>query len=128
MSNLRYILSLIATVVISTAVFANNPPCEDVVKTNIQSPILSTDSTDIKLSWRIENEIEIDHILLESSTDGVTFVKVATYKLTGNETAFLKYKFQTNRPVKKGFVYYRFKQINKNGKMYCYETMKIELK
>ncbi len=128
MSNLRYILCAIATVAISTAVLAINPPCESEVKTNIQTPILSIDSTDIKISWRIENEINIEHIVLESSTDGVNFEKVAIYKLTGDDTAFLKYKFQTNKPDVRGLVYYRFKQLNKNGKMYCYEPMKVDLK
>ena len=128
MSTIGNKIFVIALILLSTAVYAINPPCESEVKNNIQSPILTTDSINVNITWRIENEIEIENVLLEVSSDGVTFEKVATYKLKGEETSFLKYKFQTNKPQLKGTVYYRFKQLNKNSKMYCYEPMKVDLK
>jgi hypothetical protein len=71
----------------------------------------------VNLLWKVENEGEVDHYVVERSTDGIAFSSIAKVKAKGGASNVYTYaddiKFLTS-PV----VYYRVIQMNRAGNQY----------
>jgi hypothetical protein len=71
----------------------------------------------VNLLWKVENEGEVDHYVVERSTDGILFTSIAKLKAKGGSSNVYTYaddvKLLTS-PV----VYYRVIQMNRAGNQY----------
>lgn len=69
----------------------------------------------IGLNWTTASEINSDHFLLERSIDGKTFELIANVNAAGNSSSALNYKIYDSQPPLAKVIYYRLRQIDKDG-------------
>lgn len=69
----------------------------------------------IGLNWITASEINSDHFLLERSIDGKTFELIANVNAAGNSSSVLNYKIYDVQPPLAKVIYYRLRQIDKDG-------------
>jgi hypothetical protein len=70
-----------------------------------------------KLNWKIENEQEVQHYLVERSTDAVTFETIQQVKALNSNVS--SYTYNDNlKNYRYDVVYYRIRQVNKNGEIF----------
>ncbi len=70
----------------------------------------------VTLQWQVANEINNDHYDIERSNDGINFSAIGSItSLNGNSQNSLSYSYIDKQPVS-GTVYYRIKQVDKDGK------------
>jgi hypothetical protein len=70
---------------------------------------------DVILNWSTANETNNDHFEIERSTDGVNFAKLGSVAAQKNVTAVQSYSY-TDVYIPSGTIYYRIKQVDKDGK------------
>ena len=70
----------------------------------------------VNLAWTIANEVNNDHYEVERSNDGVNFSGIGTVaSLNNNSQTVLSYSYADKQAIS-GIVYYRIKQVDKDGK------------
>lgn len=67
----------------------------------------------VELSWKTENEINVSHFIVERSTEGRTFLPVAT--VAARNAAANNYSYTDALTQGNGKVYYRLKEVDANG-------------
>lgn len=79
----------------------------------------------IHLNWTVSNQINTQYFTIEKSTNGVDFKHLYTLLAAENKPEQTTYTY-TDELTKNESVYYRIKQIDKDGKwMYLCNTVKI---
>ena len=78
----------------------------------------------VTLNWTVLNETNMSHYLVERSLNGNTFVEAGKLNAVGNNTASIDYKLADNVSDYNGNVYYRLKQVDKNG-MFKYSNVLV---
>lgn len=80
------------------------------------------------LDWQTSQEINSDRFELFRSTDAIDFIKVATLKSAGNSNTIKNYSYQDNiSGTSDNQVYYRLKQIDKDGKATFSSVVRLSL-
>lgn len=82
---------------------------------------------DILVSWKVENESQIDHYEVEKSADGRQFSKIGDRIATGNGGATVQYNW-LDRQVLNGYNYYRIRSIGMTGEVKYSEIVKINIR
>lgn len=80
----------------------------------------------VKINWTVDNAINFSHFILERSTDGILFKKIATVSITNTKT----YNYLDVNTPKVAVIYYRLKMIDTDGK-FSYskiEAVKLNIK
>lgn len=75
----------------------------------------------VVLDWIKNVEIDVDHYIIQRSIDGSMFEDIKQVEGLGTTTELAKYESFDNKPPL-GIVYYRLKQVSKNGQ-YSYTDM-----
>ncbi len=79
----------------------------------------------INLQWTISNQINTQQFNIEKSTDGINFITINTLPAAINRVEQITYSYTDEIPTD-NFVYYRIKQIDKDGTwMYLCNTVKM---
>lgn len=79
--------------------------------------LVKNNSTEVGISFGVTSQINNDWFYVERSTDGITFTSIARIKGELNSNELMKYGYTDyigNLPI--GFVYYRIKQVDTDGK------------
>jgi hypothetical protein len=74
----------------------------------------SFDQGHVLLQWETALEKEADYYSIEQSSDGINFVEIGKIKSAGNSSDIVHYAFTDTNPTN-GTVYYRVKEVDKNG-------------
>lgn len=70
----------------------------------------------VKLNWKVVNEVNMSHYIVERSTNGIEFRQVGRVLATGNNTATTNYTFTDEVSGLHNVVaYYRLRQVEKSG-------------
>ncbi|CAN5825424.1 hypothetical protein BH10BAC2_BH10BAC2_38360 [soil metagenome] len=69
----------------------------------------------VQLRWKVANEINVSHYIVEHSTDGAHFNGLTQIAAQNNNAFEKKYSWLHTAPAK-GINYYRIKQTDKDGK------------
>ena len=77
---------------------------------------------DIQVNWAVIHEKNVEQYEVESSADGVHFVKVATLPAINSDNHNYGW---LDRNVLPGYYYYRVKMLTKDGKVQYSNTMKV---
>jgi hypothetical protein len=86
---------------------------------------LLTNRNETELHWRTATEVNNDHFDIERSLDGSTFIKlgsVASKSINSSSTFALDYAYTDDVNGMKGVIYYRLKQVDKDG-TYTYSSV-----
>ncbi|MGG9972079.1 hypothetical protein ACQ33O_09830 [Ferruginibacter sp. SUN002] len=75
------------------------------------------------VTWKVENEINIDHYEIERSTDGLHFTKLSTTISAGNLTGMYSWSDNT---LSVGNNFYRIVSVGKNGAIVYSKIVSIE--
>lgn len=79
----------------------------------------------INLQWTISNQINTQQFNIEKSADGINFITINTVSAAINRVEQITYSY-TDEISTDDFVYYRIKQIDKDGTwMYLCNTVKM---
>jgi hypothetical protein len=73
------------------------------------------------LTWATASEQNTSHFIVECSSDGAEFSSVGEIKAAGNSSSSKTYSFTHTNPAS-GFLYYRLKQVDLDGK-YTYSKV-----
>ena len=84
-----------------------------------------TDKTKVELKWSTATEINNDHFTIERSSNGATFMEIATVKGAGNSTSRNDYSTYDEKPVD-GTSYYRLKQTDYDGKFEYFQIVAVD--
>jgi hypothetical protein len=76
---------------------------------------------EILLSWATSAEINSDHFIVERSKEGAGFQEVGRVKAAGNSAGDQHYTY-TDRVTGNGTLYYRLKQVDRDG-LYSYSKI-----
>jgi hypothetical protein len=68
----------------------------------------------VKVDWKVSNELNADHYEVEYSTNGTSFSKLGDVRATGNTNGTAAYSFLHLTPVA-GVNYYRIKEVDISG-------------
>ncbi len=79
----------------------------------------------VELQWNTANEINNDYFIVYKSKDGLNFTEIGRVKSAGIQTG-ATYKFNDAQPGS-GFVYYRLRQVDKNGSNKSSGVVKLRL-
>ncbi len=79
----------------------------------------------VSIKWTTTMELNNDHFLIERSSDGEHFEKLATVKSGGNSSLSQDYSIDDNHPVN-GINYYRIKQYDIDGKVSEYPVVMLK--
>ncbi len=80
------------------------------------------------LDWQTSQELNSDRFELFRSTDGLDFIKVGVVRSAGNSNTIKNYSYQDNINGNSGnYVYYRLKQIDKDGKATFSSVVRLSL-
>ena len=75
------------------------------------------DNNHADLSWSTITEINLDHFIVERSTDGVNFSDIGTIAATGNTTTRIDYSMTDNiTSVTSSIIYYRLRSVDIDAK------------
>lgn len=116
-------LSLIAKASPSSV---STPP----VKLASFTAVLNNSNTNkVDLKWSTETESNLNHIMVERSTDGINFSDAALVFTYGNTTAKSDYSFADNiSKVKAAVIYYRLRSVDVDGTTQVSAIQVINLK
>jgi len=78
------------------------------------------ENKDARVTWQVENEINIDHYELEKSADGRLFNKIATVTATGSSTYS-----NLDRQAFVGDNFYRVRSVGQNGEASYSEIVQL---
>jgi hypothetical protein len=83
----------------------------------------------IDLKWSTSNEVNVDHIMIEKSMDGVNYSDLAMVFTNNNGATnnFYQYQDKVNTKVD-GTFYYRLRIVNANGKSTLSEVKIVRIK
>ncbi|RYZ29230.1 MAG: T9SS type A sorting domain-containing protein [Chitinophagaceae bacterium] len=81
----------------------------------------------IELNWATAQEINNSHFIVERSTDANLFETVATVQAAGNSNERKEYSYTDQTPGK-GKIYYRLKQVDKDGKFWYSPVQMVEIR
>lgn len=80
-----------------------------------------------KLTWKVLGEADMDHYIVERSTDGKTFTTAAMVFSAGNNEQFT-YRFNDDLKTSTApVVYYRIKAVENGGKLYYSNHVTVRL-
>jgi Secretion system C-terminal sorting domain/Carbohydrate binding domain len=79
------------------------------------------------LDWQTSQELNSDHFDLFKSADGQDFSLVATINAAGFSSVIKNYSYQDNSPNNGQNVYYRLKQVDRDGKYNFSSIVKLAL-
>ncbi|MEQ9405728.1 MAG: hypothetical protein RIM99_19210 [Cyclobacteriaceae bacterium] len=79
------------------------------------------------LQWATSTEINNSHFLIERSSDGIHFEKIAKMNGQGNSNATMEYSFQDRSYKPHNTLYYQLKQIDFDGKNEVLGILRTEL-
>ncbi len=82
---------------------------------------------DILVSWKVENELAIDHYSVEKSADGRLFSEIGERIATGNQGSTVQYNW-LDRDVINGMNYYRIRSLGLNGEVKYSEVVKLNVR
>ncbi|MBX9851867.1 MAG: T9SS type A sorting domain-containing protein [Cytophagaceae bacterium] len=123
--NFNYIFGFAST---SQMVFPDHiwiKPCNDILPVDlIQFNVKKLDNAAL-LVWKTGSEKESSHFIVERSYDAESFQPVGMVASSGNTSAMTSYSFEDHK-VQPGLIYYRLKQVDKNGQ-YVYSSVKTVL-
>lgn len=77
-----------------------------------------------EIYWSTAAEYNSHSFEVERSEDGTKFIKIGRLDAAGNSSTFKKYQFNDTEPPV--IAYYRYKQIDRNGKFVYSEIIRIE--
>jgi hypothetical protein len=84
-------------------------------------------SSQINATWQTQNEVNVDHFELESSTDGKSFEKIAVVKAKANDLPGT-FNYQTSfKPAQSGTLYLRLKTVDLNGSFAYSKIISVEI-
>ncbi len=85
---------------------------------------------DVLLKWSTANEQNSSRFIVERSTDGLHFVELATVNAAGNGSGVSDYNFKDTSINSLPFsnVFYRLKEVDKDGKPYVSNVIIIAIK
>jgi hypothetical protein len=84
------------------------------VPVNFTSVRADKQGKDVLVSWKVENELNVDHYEIEKSADGRNFSRVGTKAATGNGTSTTNYSWLDVNAFK-GDNFYRIRSVDNNG-------------
>jgi hypothetical protein len=79
------------------------------------------------LDWKTSQEINSDHFEVLKSNDGQNFSSIANIKSAGFSSLPKNYSYEDNSANIGGYVYYRLKQVDANGKFVYSPIVKLAL-
>ncbi len=83
-------------------------------------------SSAIDVQWQVAQEMNIDHYETEKSTDGSSFVKIASTAAAANGGHSATYLITDTHPVR-GYNYYRIKSVDINGQVAYSYVVKVNV-
>lgn len=78
------------------------------------------------LTWKVENEIQTSHYEIEYSENGVNFKRLAVQNAVNAGTFTYNYVHNLSN-YNSNIIYYRIKQVDKDGKVYFTDIKSIKL-
>ncbi|MEO8149387.1 MAG: T9SS type A sorting domain-containing protein [Bacteroidia bacterium] len=80
--------------------------------------------------WTTTNEINADHFILERSVDGINFSEISTQTAQTQSTVFKNYYYLDKNINRLGtsVIYYRLREVDKNGSQYYSQIIALKLK
>ena len=78
----------------------------------------------VQLNWQTSSEMNSDRFVIESATDGTQFKSIDSVRAAGSSSASHEYKF-AHAPVKAGTIYYRLKQVDRDGNIEYSRTVTV---
>lgn len=69
----------------------------------------------IRVDWSVDKEVDVDHYIIERSTDDATFTPIATHPSAGNSVLPRDYSINDNAVLPNINYYYRVKTMNLDG-------------
>ncbi len=80
-------------------------------------------SNTVNLQWMVTNQVNNDHYEVERSSNGASFVNIGSVASNNSVQSSFSYNFIDKQPIA-GTIYYRIKQVDKDGK-YSYSIVQI---
>ena len=71
-------------------------------------------SSNINVEWKVDNESNINQYIVEKSINGIQFTSVASLQAISNNGGSASYAISDTKPVE-GYNYYRIKSVDLNG-------------
>jgi hypothetical protein len=99
--------------------------CVTILPINILSFDVLKLNNSVSLSWKTGAEMNNDYFSIERSIDGQEFEEIGRVKGAGNSTTTNTYGFLDTKP-KNGLSYYRFKQVDFDGKSSYSKTVPVD--
>lgn len=85
----------------------------------------SVKKSGVELIWKTASETNNDFFTIERSTDGFSYVPLATMDGSGNSNEIVSYFFMDENPVQ-GLAYYRIKQTDFDGNFDYSQTLPVD--
>ena len=80
----------------------------------------------VNLNWRIETEINVDHYIIERSTDGLNFAPISTVKSIAETNGSYNLNYSTiDHNPKNGINYYRLINVDNDGSKNYNKTIMV---
>jgi len=80
----------------------------------------------VNLNWRVETEINVDHYIIERSTDGLNFAPISTVKSIAETNGYYNLNYSTlDYAPKNGVNYYRLVNVDKDGSTQYNKTIMV---
>ncbi|MFT3678723.1 MAG: T9SS type A sorting domain-containing protein [Ferruginibacter sp.] len=89
-------------------------PAEIALPITLLSFTAKKQTTAVLLNWETETEINFSNFVLEHSSNGIDFKKIAVIQASTNPSLVKKYSYKHTVP-NNGFNYYRLKETDKDG-------------
>ena len=83
-------------------------------------------NSDVLVSWKLADELNINHYEIERSQSNSNFRKIGTVASNGNSDVAVNYSFNDEGPAP-GIYFYRVKSISNNGIISYSESVKVKL-
>lgn len=81
----------------------------------------------VALHWETISEKNTDHFEIEKSSDGIHFEVIGKVNAQGNSNAVSNYRYIHVNPVDEGTVYYRVKEVDKDGESTYSKTVHVSI-
>lgn len=91
----------------------NAGACFDIIPIKLSSFNIQKNNNTVKIYWTTEQEINSKEFVIERSTNGNTWIAIATVPAAGNSNVKLSYTTTDNSPVK-GINFYRLRLVDKD--------------
>ena len=99
-----------------------------IITNKLASFTVSFANNKAELKWTTENEVNLNHMMVEKSMDGKYFKDAAMIFTYGNTNSRSDYSFADNMStIKPGTVYYRLRSVDTDGAIEYSETRVIEI-